>query len=95
VILGHDDALVIDAGGDLDKDAAGFARGADTGEWVVVHGHLYGWEFSGAFYAGFHVGGDTDVDVLSRGWMRVEGDRQEESSGKQRVRRRAMHRGTG
>ena len=44
VVLGDDDALVVDAGGDLDEDAAGSAVRIWGGEGVVIEGILDGGE---------------------------------------------------
>jgi len=62
VVLGHDDALVINAGLDLDVDAAVFPR-----EGMVVHGHLDGREFGRALDAGLYSMSYANVDVLSDG----------------------------
>jgi hypothetical protein len=67
VVLGDDDALVIEARGNLDVDATGAAVGALAGEGMVVHGHLNGGKFVGGFDAGFYIGRDADMDVLSAG----------------------------
>ena len=66
VVLGDDDALVIDAGCDLDEDAAGGAVGVGGGEGMVIEGVLDGGEDGEVFVAGVGVrgvGGDADVDV--------------------------------
>ena len=71
VVLGDDDALVVDAGGDLDEDAAAGAgrRG------VMVEGVLDGGEDGAVFVAGVGVRGggvDADVDVLCVGDVQRE-----------------------
>ena len=79
VVLGNDDALVIDAGHDLDEDAAGGAVGVGRGEGVVVEGVDDGGEGCGAVDAGGDGGVYADVDVGG-----VEGKGKARASGRRR-----------
>ena len=78
VILGDDDALVIDAGDDLDEDAAGRAVGVGRGEGVVVERVDDGGEGNEILVAGRgHAGRGIDADVDVGG----DGGKGEQESG--------------
>src|SRR5439155_26691838 len=64
VVLRDDHALVINAWGNLDIDAARLTILTGPCERMMIHRHLNCWEFCCAFNTSLYIGRDADLDIL-------------------------------